>query len=99
MSNATCIECGAQVAWRSQRGSRLSDLRCRCGGKLRARRDEDIALAKGYKMKQCEVCGRRYRKHATDSERNICSYRCGINIGIYRYDTKLDEFVRTEAAK
>lgn len=36
MAWATCNDCGSKVHWSAKRGTRLADLRCRCGGTLRA---------------------------------------------------------------
>lgn len=38
MAWATCTKCGAEVHWRNGRGARMADLRCSCGGSLRAYR-------------------------------------------------------------
>lgn len=35
MPEAVCLTCGDCRHWRNQRGVRLADLRCKCGGQLR----------------------------------------------------------------
>ncbi len=31
---AQCLDCATLYNWRAQRGTRLADLRCKCGGNL-----------------------------------------------------------------
>jgi hypothetical protein len=65
MPTAICTTCRVSQHWRNQRGVRLSDLRCACGGKLKAA----IWTGTGYELRQssnqnkgrkkaiCSVCG------------------------------------------
>jgi len=34
MPRATCDDCGKEISWSNKRGTRLSGLRCECGGRL-----------------------------------------------------------------
>lgn len=43
---AICTACGETRGWRATRGTRLSDLRCRCGGMLRTCRGDGAAIAR-----------------------------------------------------
>ena len=45
MPIAICRTCGKEVTWRNQRGTRLRDLRCYCGGTIRQRTPEEIQAA------------------------------------------------------
>lgn len=40
MARAICKACGKVVGWRARRGSRMSELRCDCGGGLRGYRED-----------------------------------------------------------
>jgi hypothetical protein len=42
MPYAVCCNCGKRVPWRNQRGVRLKDLRCQCGGPLRKKTHAEI---------------------------------------------------------
>lgn len=42
MPVAICKSCGKRKHWRNQRGTRLKDIRCECGGELRRRTTEEI---------------------------------------------------------
>lgn len=67
MATAICLQCGSPKHWRAQRGRRLADLRCACGGSLRPASWKDgswIAVAhdsthKGQRYHTCGVCQRR----------------------------------------
>ena len=63
MSNAICTVCGKEKHWHARRGSRLADLRCECGGKLKAKRDGEYSGLRpsGYKMLTCAICGAKHR--------------------------------------
>lgn len=67
MPYAICTECGQAMHWRNTRGSRIADMRCTCGGRLRAAKWQDgrivprpqksVAAGKTYRI--CAVCERR----------------------------------------
>ena len=63
MPNAVCQSCGKVVHWRNQRGVRLADYRCRCGGTY-----------KSLPYTQCWKC-----EHARIKEKGEYTYRerCG----------------------
>lgn len=42
MPYAVCLSCGKRVPWRNQRGVRLKDLHCQCGGSLRKKTVDEI---------------------------------------------------------
>jgi hypothetical protein len=65
MPTAICTTCNKSHHWRNQRGARLADMRCVCGGKLaRAQWDGDKYVVpaklstKRGKAVTCYLCGR-----------------------------------------
>lgn len=70
MAYANCASCGKEIYWRAQRGVRLVDIRCSCGGELRGKTSGQTSKTKGRSYNVCAVCGRR-RLHlvALPSER------------------------------
>jgi hypothetical protein len=65
MAHARCIECGKVVSWRAQRGSRLTDLRCSCGGELKGMTAGQKSKNKGIKYVTCWLCGKRKAQRYT----------------------------------
>lgn len=59
MSYANCSSCGKEVYWRAQRGVRLADLRCGCGGALLGKTAGQASKTKGKTYRTCAMCGRR----------------------------------------
>jgi hypothetical protein len=64
MSWATCESCGKEVHWRATRGSKLADLRCSCGGRLRAKTSGRPSGTRGRIMRLCAFC----KAHRTSCE-------------------------------
>lgn len=59
MASATCKACAKEVYWRAQRGVRLADLRCQCGGELQGKTAGQASKTKGRTYKMCAACGKR----------------------------------------
>jgi hypothetical protein len=62
MAWAICKACGRRKHWRAQRGQRLADRRCQCGGKLTAKTAGRPSEAKGLSYTVCAICERRTLK-------------------------------------
>lgn len=67
MPMAICTTCDTPLYWRNQRGARLADMRCYCGGQVVAatwadghyvRRAKPAGATKGQRKTICSVCGR-----------------------------------------
>lgn len=57
MPDAICKVCGETTYWRAQRGTRLADYKCKCGGELKRK---DIERKKLDRITgHCALCGRR----------------------------------------
>ena len=48
MSRAVCATCGRMTHWSASRGARLADLRCPCGGELKAYRTQEASERPWY---------------------------------------------------
>lgn len=59
MPTAICEDCQKEHHWRAQRGARLADLRCECGGRLRRAAGQSGTTTKGQRYTLCGVCGRK----------------------------------------
>jgi hypothetical protein len=66
MPAAICRECGGTVGWRNQRGSRLADARCHCGGKLQRARP----------YWRCKVGATENRALCTNTGQPLCNSIC-----------------------
>ncbi len=57
MPDAICKTCGRTTYWRAQRGAKLANFKCKCGGDLRRRPIErkKVECTTG----RCALCGRR----------------------------------------
>lgn len=61
MPTAKCKNCGKEIHWRNQRGNRLSDYTCECGGKFGRETvpNRGPSKTKGTTYGKCAVCGRK----------------------------------------
>jgi hypothetical protein len=65
MPTAICTTCNELHHWRNQRGMRLAEMRCKCGGELKAavwvdgqyQPRQASSQSKGRKKAVCSVCG------------------------------------------
>lgn len=59
MPTVICEDCQKEHHWRAQRGARLADQRCECGGRLRRAAGRSDTTTKGQRYALCGVCGRK----------------------------------------
>ena len=62
MAWAICKACGRREHWRAQRGERLADRRCQCGGELGAKTAGRPSKGKGLSYTVCAICEKRTLK-------------------------------------
>ena len=68
MPTAICATCNQVTHWRNQRGARLADMRCTCGGCLKAA----VWTEQGYQIRET----RGAKKGPTRSECLCCGRSC-----------------------